>query len=118
MKNPLLSLAFCLTALTISVSSDAADESVSVMSFNIRYGTAKDGENAWPHRRAFVVETIQQRKPDLLGLQEAIDLQVEYLAKRLPDYTKKCPSRASMPPAPWNTSGTGCFASSLRFAAS
>lgn len=72
--------------MTDSYSADAVDEPISVMSFNIRYGTAKDGENAWPHRRDLVVETIRQRSPDLLGLQEAIDFQVEFLAGKLPEY--------------------------------
>lgn len=64
-----------------------ADDAVSVMSFNIRYGTAKDGDNAWENRKELVAKTIQNRKPDLLGLQEAIDFQVEFLAEKLPEYT-------------------------------
>lgn len=64
-----------------------ADDAVSVMSFNIRYGTAKDRKNAWRKRKELVAETIQNRKPDLLGLQEAIDFQVEFLAEKLPEYT-------------------------------
>ncbi len=86
MKKLLLCLALCLSAYPIPTFSADADDTVSVMSFNIRYGTAKDEENAWPYRRDLVVETIQQRSPDLLGLQEAIDFQVNYLAEKLPDY--------------------------------
>lgn len=87
MKISLLLFLSALCALTISGSVPAADESVSVMSFNIRYGTAKDGENAWPHRRELVVETIQQRSPDILGLQESRDFQVEYLSEKLPEFS-------------------------------
>ena len=29
-----------------------------VMTFNIRYGTANDGENHWDKRKAFLVETV------------------------------------------------------------
>lgn len=57
-----------------------------VMSFNIRFGSAKDGDNSWPQRKELVVETIQRRAPDLLGLQESVDFQVEYLAEALPEY--------------------------------
>ena len=32
---------------------------VRVMSYNIRYGTAQDGENHWDKRKEFLVETIQ-----------------------------------------------------------
>ena len=38
--------------LTISLIGSAAAEQpdISVMSFNLRYGTARDGDNAWEHR--------------------------------------------------------------------
>lgn len=56
-----------------------------VMTFNIRYGTAEDGPNAWPHRRERVVEVIRSQNPDVLGVQEALDFQVDELAAALPD---------------------------------
>ncbi len=59
---------------------------VRVMSFNIRYGTANDGDNHWTRRREFVVETIQAFDPDLLGTQETLGFQRDYLARHLPDY--------------------------------
>lgn len=59
---------------------------IPVMSFNIRFGTAKDGDNAWPLRKDLVVETITRFSPDLLGLQESVDFQVEFLAESLPEY--------------------------------
>ncbi len=49
------------------------------MSFNIRYGTAADGENAWEHRRFLVRLTIRDQSPDLIGLQEALAFQVDEL---------------------------------------
>jgi len=57
-----------------------------VMSFNIRYGTANDGENCWENRREMVVETIQAGAPDIIGLQEVLDFQADYLREALPDY--------------------------------
>lgn len=59
---------------------------VRVMSFNIRYGTADDGENHWDRRKEFVVETIQAFDPDLLGTQETLGFQRDYLAENLPGY--------------------------------
>jgi endonuclease/exonuclease/phosphatase family metal-dependent hydrolase len=57
------------------------------MSFNIRYGTADDGANSWPHRREWVVERIKAFDPDLLGLQECRDdEQAAYLKSRLASY--------------------------------
>lgn len=57
-----------------------------VMTFNIRYGTANDGENAWPHRKEMVFETINRHRPDVLGLQEALDFQIEEILAACPGY--------------------------------
>lgn len=62
----------------------AAD--VRVMSFNIRYGTAKDAENRWELRREFLVETIRNFGPDLLGTQETLAFQRDYLGELLDEY--------------------------------
>ena len=78
-----------LVVATLPQTSFADDEhsnDVRVMSFNIRYGTANDGENHWNKRCDFVVETIKAFKPDLLGTQETLKFQRDYLAQHLPDY--------------------------------
>jgi len=59
---------------------------VRVMSYNIRYGTAKDGENHWDKRKDFLIETIKAFDPDLLGTQETLGFQRDYLAEKLPGY--------------------------------
>jgi len=59
---------------------------MTVMSFNIRYGTADDGENNWSLRRGLVVDAIRNAEPDLLGLQEALRFQLDYLRDELRDY--------------------------------
>lgn len=57
-----------------------------VMTFNIRTAAGRDGDNGWRHRRELVVETIRRRDPDVLGLQEALAEQIEYLEAELPEY--------------------------------
>jgi endonuclease/exonuclease/phosphatase family metal-dependent hydrolase len=61
-------------------------EDLRVMSFNIRYGTANDGENHWDKRKEFVVETVRTFHPDLLGTQETLGFQRDYLAEHLSGY--------------------------------
>src|SRR5690348_511311 len=56
-----------------------AAEPIRVMTFNIRYGTAPDGENAWPKRRDLVVKVIKESDPDAIGLQEALRDQLDFL---------------------------------------
>jgi hypothetical protein len=75
--------------LLLSVASAFAAEqspTVRVMSFNIRYGTAWDGSNKWDLRKEFLVDTIQAFNPDLLGTQETLGFQRDFLAKELPAY--------------------------------
>ncbi len=61
-------------------------DSFRVMSFNIRYGTADDKENAWPLRRGLVFDIISEYQPQLIGVQEALDFQLEEIVKQLPEY--------------------------------
>lgn len=61
---------------------------ISVMSFNIRYGTAPDGENDWTHRHERVFQLIKSYQPDVIGLQEALEFQLQQLLTELPEYEK------------------------------
>ena len=65
---------------------DEAPAPLTVLTFNIRTAGGNDGGNGWPHRRKLVAETIERLAPDVAGLQEALDEQVEYLAAALPGY--------------------------------
>ncbi len=66
----------------------AAQAPVRVLSFNIRYGTANDGDHAWPNRRNHVVTVIRDHAPHLIGLQEALDFQLTELGAALPQYQR------------------------------
>jgi endonuclease/exonuclease/phosphatase family metal-dependent hydrolase len=61
-------------------------EPLSVMSFNIRYGTASDGENRWTNRREFLFDVVRQADADVIGLQEALDGQIREIAAAVPGY--------------------------------
>ena len=61
-------------------------EPLTVMTFNIRYGTAKDGENEWSARRDMLFEVIRDTRPDLLGLQEALDFQIDEILAAVSGY--------------------------------
>lgn len=58
-----------------------------VMTFNIRFGTANDGENSWIARKSLVFEVIRNNNPDLIGLQEALDFQINEILDELPGYS-------------------------------
>ena len=74
-------------ANSLSLSQPTKDaREVRVMSYNIRYGTANDGENHWDKRKEFLVATIKAFNPDLLGTQETLGFQRDYLAAQLSGY--------------------------------
>ena len=64
----------------------AADSDMTIMSFNIRYGTANDGENSWPLRRSLLLETLREEAADVIGIQEALDEQISEIIASMPEY--------------------------------
>lgn len=59
---------------------------ITVISYNIRLGTADDGTNSWKYRYPASALMIDDQKPDIFGLQEAYDFQVQYLEETCTDY--------------------------------
>ena len=59
-----------------------------IMSFNVRYGTAKESNprNGWEFRKDACVEMIRDHKPTLIGFQEAVyDIQWKYFLREFAD---------------------------------
>jgi endonuclease/exonuclease/phosphatase family metal-dependent hydrolase len=69
-----------------ATSSVVFGEPLTVMSFNIRYGTARDGENHWTERRAMLFDLIREQDADIVGLQEALDFQIDEIIAAAPAY--------------------------------
>jgi endonuclease/exonuclease/phosphatase family metal-dependent hydrolase len=59
---------------------------VKVMNYNIRYGTADDGDNSWTNRSEFLVAQLREQKPQVIGMQEALRFQIDEIRKALPYY--------------------------------
>ncbi len=82
-----LFLAILFLAISNPLYSDTIEkESIKVMSFNIRYGSADDGENSWEYRKNLVFDVIKNYSLDILGLQEAEHFQIEEIMNELHDY--------------------------------
>ena len=60
-------------------------EDLKVMSFNIRYQNNGDGLNHWMLRRTLVIKTAQDFKPDIIGFQEVLKGQMDYLKNAFKD---------------------------------
>lgn len=59
---------------------------LTVISYNIRFGVADDGANSWQFRKAASPAMVLDQRPDIFGLQEAYDFQVDYLRQHCKDY--------------------------------
>lgn len=75
-----------LSSVLLPTISAAQDDSINVMSFNIRYNNPDDGADAWPLRRNQLVSVILFHQADVIGMQEAQADQLQFLEEALPDF--------------------------------
>ena len=68
-----------------SMQARAADP-LSVMSFNIRLPAESDGVDYWETRKPLAVRMLREQQPDVIGLQELVKAQADYLVRELPQY--------------------------------
>ncbi len=57
----------------------ADPDTLSVMTFNLRFGLANDGANSWEFRRRSVDALLQQFQADFIGFQEVNHFQADFL---------------------------------------
>lgn len=77
---------FVVFAKLIASSAMAGELNIDVMSFNIRYGTAEDGQNHWDARKSLVFDVIRDSAPDIIGLQESLRFQIDEIRDNVPGY--------------------------------
>lgn len=70
--------------MQVTIANDERD--LRVMSFNVRVAIFIDARNHWTFRKDLLVQTIRNFDPDLLGTQEALASQSDYLRRHLSDY--------------------------------
>ena len=73
-------------AALLSLVSCSKSEELKVMSYNIRLDHKGDGDNAWPNRKEATIAMLEDIKPDVFGVQEALPHQVAYLTEQAPNY--------------------------------
>lgn len=77
-----------LLAMLISTTHTEGDKlTLTLMSFNLRYGTANDGDNSWIHRADLVMRVIENRDADIIGVQEALSFQLDEITTQFPTYS-------------------------------
>ena len=90
MKKLSIIIASLMMLMPVSVFSkkNAETVAVKVISYNIRTGAAKDGTNSWEYRYPATGLMLKDQRPDIFGLQEALQYQVRYIQEVFPEY--KC----------------------------
>jgi endonuclease/exonuclease/phosphatase family metal-dependent hydrolase len=86
MKTPVVLIIICVLSLFSASLSAAPDSTLSIMSFNIRYGSASDGPNHWNLRKDLVFSVLEDQQPDVVGLQEALGFQINQITATVPGY--------------------------------
>lgn len=81
----LLTTTVLVALLAFSCKTEEARET-DVMTFNIRFDNPRDSINAWPNRAGMVAGFINDQVPDLLGMQEVLWHQYEFLDTALIGY--------------------------------
>ena len=62
-------------------------QDLTVMSFNIRYDNKNDQENSWDNRKEGVVKLLAKYHPEIIGIQEALFHQLDYIQANLSNYS-------------------------------
>ncbi len=65
-----------------------AEQAIKVMTYNLRLDVASDGENAWPKRKEFLASQVEFHAPDVMGTQEGLPTQIDWLDGRLTGYAR------------------------------
>lgn len=87
LRSIILLAAAQLLLAPLGLSAQKVPAGITVMSFNIRMSAANDGTNSWKYRYPASAMMIDDQKPDIVGIQEAMEDQVTYLKGVLaPDY--------------------------------
>lgn len=63
-------------------------EGIVAMSYNIRNSSAEDGTNSWQYRYPASAMMLDEQRPDVVGMQEVLLDQFEYLGEVLDKYYK------------------------------
>ena len=87
----LLSLSILFNLCSCQAVADAGSKQtidLKIMTFNIRYGTANDGDNHWKNRHDMVFDILRIHQPDIVGLQEALDFQIDEICEAVNWYDR------------------------------
>lgn len=81
-----MTLMVLITPRSSAQTTRAADDTLGVLCFNIRYLNEKDGPDHWPARRDVFFDALAKGNADLIGLQEVLHVQAEEIRAKMVAY--------------------------------
>ncbi len=78
----------CLSHLVVgqtNMSKNGSGQTLKLMTYNLKFASP-DYKPSWQVRREMQVELIRKYNPDIIGTQEGLKEQIDYLAVHLPEY--------------------------------
>ncbi|HBH22087.1 MAG TPA: endonuclease/exonuclease/phosphatase [Cytophagales bacterium] len=72
--------------LAFILSAPAQSQVIRAMTYNIRFDNPADGRDQWADRKMDVVKLINEYEPDIIGTQEGLKHQLDYLVDAMPQY--------------------------------
>ena len=79
-------IVLCAVLCALMGAEVAQAKSVKVVSFNIVVSN-HETENGWNIRKGAIANFLMEEQPDIIGLQEATYMQIQYLLAGMPDYS-------------------------------
>ena len=61
-------------------------DSITVISYNIRYDSPNDGKNKWEFRKNGLAKMLKNLNPEIIGIQEGLKHQIDFLQKKLQNF--------------------------------
>lgn len=76
----------CLLFLSINAVGTGAKTNLKIVTINIRYDTAKDGDNRWGKRKGYFIDYVNSLNADIICMQEVLNRQLTDLSSAMPQY--------------------------------
>ena len=75
-----------ITVFIILISISAYSQQLKLMTYNIRYENETDGADSWSKRKDLLAGELKFYEPDIFGVQEAVNNQMEFIKFHLSGY--------------------------------
>lgn len=76
-----------LMLIMFSITTLVSQETIKLMTYNIKLDYPKEGENSWNNRKDWMLGQLQFYAPDVFGVQEAMPNQMIYMDSTLTNYS-------------------------------